>query len=248
MIHLSVRAEKQKSPFFRRNWPWPTEIRSSHSVAGKITPYTAGKKACHAPVPLQDVVEYTNMVNLSAPRLLLALGANRSGVWGPPRDSLARALSELQAAGVVVARISDFYKTPAVGSGRQPSYLNAVAVATCALGPSALLRMLKRLERRAGRRVTPPLQPRPLDIDILDWGGRRLNWPAPGRKRPGLVLPHPLLHERAFVLVPLLEVAPHWVHPVLGVRAKTLLARLPREDTRCVRKVGSPELRRRHCA
>jgi 2-amino-4-hydroxy-6-hydroxymethyldihydropteridine diphosphokinase len=101
-----------------------------------------------------------------------------------------------------------------------------------------LLRLLKRLERRAGRRTTPPLQPRPLDIDILDLGGRRLNWPARGRKRRGLVLPHPLLDRRAFVLIPLLELAPHWSHPVLGVPAKTLLARLGRRGARGIAKLA----------
>ena len=126
-------------------------------------------------------------------RLLLALGANRAGSWGTPHDSLARALNELQSAGVHIARSPHIYKTPPVGSGRQPSYLNAVVVASSSLAPTGLLRLLKTLERRAGRRVTPPLQPRPLDIDILDFGGRRLNWPARGRKRRGLVLSAPLV-------------------------------------------------------
>ena len=180
-------------------------------------------------------------------RLLLALGANRDGAWGDPRKNLARALSELQAAGVTIVRVSHLYRTPPVGSGRQPSYLNAVAVASSALGPTSLLRLLKRLERRAGRRVRPPLQPRPLDIDILDLGGRRLNWPAPGRKRRGLVLPHPLLHQRAFVLVPLLEIAPHWLHPVLGVHVRTLLARLGAASRRGVHRLDRLSLPG-HCA
>jgi 2-amino-4-hydroxy-6-hydroxymethyldihydropteridine diphosphokinase len=188
------------------------------------------------------------MVNPAGdPRLLLALGANRQGAWGGPRGSLTRALNELQAAGVAIVRISHLYRTSPVGSGRQPSYLNAVAVATSALGPTSLLRLLKQLERRAGRRVTPPLQPRPLDIDILDLGGRRLNWPAPGRKRGGLVLPHPLLHQRAFVLVPLLEVAPHWSHPVLAVRVRTLLARLGAKGMRGVHRLNRLPLPE-HCA
>ncbi len=181
--------------------------------------------------------------------LFLALGANRPGPWGLPNDNLERALIELRLAGIHVARVSHIYKTPPVASGRQASYLNAVVVASShsALGPTSLLRLLKSLERRAGRRVTPPLQPRPLDIDILDLGGRRLNWPAPGRRRCGLVLPHPLLQERAFVLIPLLEVAPRWSHPVLGVGAKTLLARVGLKGRRGIRrlgKLGAPD----HCA
>jgi 2-amino-4-hydroxy-6-hydroxymethyldihydropteridine diphosphokinase len=196
------------------------------------------------------------MVNRSGvARLVLALGANQPGTWGAPHETLARALSELQAAGIGIVRVSHLYKTPPAGGGRQPSYLNAVAVASSGgLGPTGLLRLLKSLERRAGRRVSPPLRPRPLDIDLLDLGGRRLNWPARSRRRPGLVLPHPLLDQRAFVLIPLLEVAPHWSHPVLGVRARTLLARLGRHGTRGIRKLARRSLApasapaRRDCA
>lgn len=168
---------------------------------------------------------------------MLALGANKPGTWGEPHASLTRALKELKAAGITISCVSVFYKTPPVGSGRQPAYLNAVVVARSSIGPTSLLRLLKSIERRAGRRSTPPLQPRPLDIDIIDLGGRRLNWPARRRKRGRLVLPHPLMHTRAFVLVPLLTVAPYWWHPVLGVRARTLLARLGRQDVRSVRKL-----------
>jgi len=70
------------------------------------------------------------------------------------------------------------------------------------------------------------MQPRPLDIDVLDFGGRRLNWPCRRRQRGQLVLPHPLLDRRGFVLVPLMELAPRWIHPVLGRRPRTMLARL----------------------
>lgn len=176
--------------------------------------------------------------NCACGRLLLALGGNAPGRWGEPQDSLARALSELQAAKVKILRSSVLYKTSPVGSGRQPAYLNAVVVAEGSIGLTSLLRLLKRLERRAGRRVTPPLQPRPLDIDILDLGGRRLNWPARRRVSGQLVLPHPLMHERAFVLIPLMEVAPHWSHPVLGVRARTLLARLGPKAVLGVRRLA----------
>jgi 2-amino-4-hydroxy-6-hydroxymethyldihydropteridine diphosphokinase len=110
-------------------------------------------------------------------------------------------------------------------------------VAKGSIGPASLLRLLKRIERQAGRRPTPPLQPRPLDVDILDFGGRRLNWPSRRRERGRLVLPHPLLHKRAFVLVPLLQVAPRWSHPVLGVRARTLLARLGPNGAHGIRKL-----------
>ena len=166
------------------------------------------------------------MNRLQTGTLLLALGGNVPGRWGSPRDSLARACRELELAGLKIVRSSVLYETDPVGGGRQPPYLNGVVMATGGIALGSLLRLVKRIERRAGRKSTPPMQARPLDIDILDYGGRRLNWPCSRRERGRLVLPHPLLGTRSFVLVPLMEIAPRWSHPVLGCRPRTMLARL----------------------
>lgn len=158
--------------------------------------------------------------------LYLALGANISGAWGSPRETLERARRELVKAGLQVVRASTVYATAPLGPGRQAGYLNAVLMLKGPLAPAGALRLVKQLERRAGRRFGRHWGPRPLDIDILDHGGRRLGWP-PGRRQRGLlIVPHPEMHRRAFVLVPLLEVAPHWRHPALGVSARTLLQRI----------------------
>lgn len=172
--------------------------------------------------------------------ILLGFGSNLPGPWGRPRESLIRALSELEAVGIEIMRVSHLYETAPVGSGRQPAYLNAVAVARGGMAPARLLHLLKQTERRAGRKATPPMQPRPLDIDILDFGGRRVNRPPVRRERSylHLILPHPELHRRAFVLVPLLEVAPHWTHPVKDRHPKALLARLGPGAVRGVRRLG----------
>ena len=99
----------------------------------------------------------------------------------------------------------------------QPRYLNAVVLVEAYIAPGALLRLLKRIERRAGGRLGARNGgPRPLDIDILDYGGRRIGRPPRRRQRGRLILPHPEMHRRAFVLVPLLEVAPAWRHPRSG--------------------------------
>ncbi len=159
-------------------------------------------------------------------RLILGLGANIAGAWGSPRDTLLRALDALRQQGLVPLCHSDFFRTKPVGGGRQPDYLNAVVLTQAKLAPAALLRLTKGLERQAGRRPGRRLGPRPLDIDILDYGGRRQGWPGRERGRARLVLPHPEAHRRAFVLVPLAQVAPRWRHPVLGASARTLLGRL----------------------
>lgn len=170
--------------------------------------------------------------------LLLALGANQAGAWGPPDQTLARAQHELACAGVRILSASHLYDTLPLGPGRQSPYLNAVVLCAARLGPAALLRLMKRLERRAGRRLTPRWGPRSLDIDILDFGGRRLGWSRGRLERlvPGrLVLPHPQIDRRAFVLIPLLEVDPHWHHPTLAASGRALMARLPPASRRGVR-------------
>ena len=88
--------------------------------------------------------------------ILLALGANSPGIWGTPRKSLTRALHELDAAGIRIERSSVFYRTDPVGGGRQPPYLNAVVMARACVAPGSLLRLLKQIERRAGRRPQAP--------------------------------------------------------------------------------------------
>ena len=164
--------------------------------------------------------------------LLLALGANLHGPWGSPREALQRAASELGRSGLVLLRASHLYATAPVGPGRQASYLNAVLLLRSGVAPGALLRLVKAIERRAGRRLGTRWGPRPLDIDILDYGGRRLGTTRTRRRRGSLVLPHPEMHRRPFVLVPLLEVDPHWQHPVLGRSARTLFALSSRASRR----------------
>jgi 2-amino-4-hydroxy-6-hydroxymethyldihydropteridine diphosphokinase len=165
-------------------------------------------------------------------KILVGLGANCPGAWGTASRAIAHALGEIERANIAVETISPFYETKAVGNARQPAYVNAVAVLDTPRSPESLLRVLKGIERRAGRRGGRPWGPRTLDIDIIDYKGLVRHWrgSAPGFKRAGarpLVLPHPLAHERPFVLRPLLDVAPSWRHPVLQRSAAELLHAMP---------------------
>ncbi|MFM1814348.1 MAG: 2-amino-4-hydroxy-6-hydroxymethyldihydropteridine diphosphokinase [Pseudomonadota bacterium] len=113
----------------------------------------------------------------------------------------------------------------------QPGVLNAVVAARYLGAPAALLRIMQRIEHQAGRSRVKLSRSRCLDLDLIAVGGRVQGWPdakTSGDKRGRLVLPHPFAHRRGFVLVPLNDVAPSWVHPVFGVRATTLLRRIPR--------------------
>lgn len=160
-------------------------------------------------------------------QILLGIGANFPGPWGTPRQTLARGLAELDSGGVHVSKVSNFYETAAVGRPGQPSYVNAAAAIETAMPPEALLRRLKQIERAAGRRGGSPWGPRALDMDILDFKGRVENWRGsrPNFARAGrrpLILPHPWIAQRPFVLRPLLDIAPNWRHPVTRRSAKEL--------------------------
>jgi 2-amino-4-hydroxy-6-hydroxymethyldihydropteridine diphosphokinase len=168
-------------------------------------------------------------------KVLVALGANCPGPWGTPAQTIAHALGKIERANVAVRAVSPLYETRAVGNARQPVYVNAVALLDTTLSSETLLRVLKQIEREAGRRGGRPWGPRTLDIDIVDYKGLVRHWHdgrgdfARAGTRP-LVLPHPLAHERPFVLRPLMDIAPGWRHPVLKRSARelwSLVARKP---------------------
>ena len=170
---------------------------------------------------------------LARGKILAGFGANCPGPWGNPAETIARALRELKSAGLGVVAISPFYETAAIGRARQASYVNAVVLIDTDLPPEALLRLFKRIERSAGRRGGRPWGPRTLDIDIVDYKGIVRHWRggrgayARAGARP-LVLPHPLAHQRPFVLKPLSDIAPDWRHPALGESAAALLRQASR--------------------
>ena len=146
-----------------------------------------------------------------APRaVLLGLGAN----LGRPTMQLQEAVRRLASAGHVV-RVSGIYRTAPLGPP-QPDFVNAVAVLETDLPPLELLRSTQAIEHEMGRVRGVRNGPRLIDIDLLDYAGEVFS-------APGLALPHPRLAERAFVLVPLAEVAPRWRHPVVGYTARELL-------------------------
>ncbi|WP_457629064.1 2-amino-4-hydroxy-6-hydroxymethyldihydropteridine diphosphokinase [Oceanithermus sp.] len=149
-------------------------------------------------------------------RVLIALGSNLGDRAGFLLAGLAH-LGELE--GFAPGRLSPVYETEPVGPAGQGPYLNAVLEGESAHAPRALLDALLAIERALGRVRDHRWGPRTLDLDLLDYGGRVL-------REPGLELPHPRLHERAFVLVPLADLQPDWRHPTLKRSARELLAQL----------------------
>lgn len=126
------------------------------------------------------------------------------------------ALSQLPQSRLIV--VSSFYQTAPVGFIQQPDFINAVACIETTLAPSELFEYLQNIENAQGRQRHQKNGPRTLDLDLLLYGMEVMN-------TPDLIIPHPRMHERAFVLVPLLEIAPEIVLPD-GQKARTCLLRL----------------------
>jgi 2-amino-4-hydroxy-6-hydroxymethyldihydropteridine diphosphokinase len=153
-------------------------------------------------------------------QVFLALGTN----IGDREANLCKARKAL-APKVTIIKESPIYVTPPWGFEDQPEFLNQVLEVQTKMLPGRLLAYLKRIEKKMGRLETFRNGPRLIDLDILFYGQRVV-------KRSKLCIPHPRLHERAFVLVPLKDIAPEFVHPVLNVTVETMLAKINTEGVR----------------
>jgi 2-amino-4-hydroxy-6-hydroxymethyldihydropteridine diphosphokinase len=147
---------------------------------------------------------------------LVALGAN---LGNRERNIVFAALRLRALAAPGSFRASHIYETRPWGGVAQPDFLNAVVRFETSLDPEALLDVLQGLEREAGRAPAERWGPRALDLDLLDHGGARI-------ETPKLVLPHPRIAERVFVLAPLCEIAPGWRDPLTGKTAARMLVEL----------------------
>ncbi|ONG58835.1 2-amino-4-hydroxy-6-hydroxymethyldihydropteridine diphosphokinase [Pseudoroseomonas deserti] len=155
--------------------------------------------------------------------ILVALGANLPGEDGrAPRASCEAAVQAIAAIpGLRLEAVSRWWQTaPEPPMPGAPWYVNGVVRCEGSLSPEALLAALQAIEQAAGRQRPFPNAPRTLDLDIIAMGDLV-------REHPDPILPHPRAHLRRFVLQPLMEIAPGWVHPALGRSVQDLLGSLP---------------------
>ena len=153
--------------------------------------------------------------------LYIGIGANLTPPgYKNPREGCEAALASLNSEGICLKQISNWYETAPVPVSDQPWYLNAVALATTSMDSSMALAALHRIESRFGRVRKERNGARVLDMDLLDFDGEC-------KQNPSMTIPHPRMHKRAFVLLPLRELCPSWSHPITGISIDKLVRRLP---------------------
>lgn len=155
--------------------------------------------------------------------ILIGLGSNLTSVHGDSRATIDAALNHLAAVGINVIAQSSYWKTAPVPISDQNWYVNAVIKVETTLAPDQLLAKLHEIEAEFGRVRKLRNEARPIDLDLLDYNGLISTDSA-------LMLPHPRMHERAFVLLPLQEIAPEWVHPASHETIPALISVLPPEQ------------------
>lgn len=154
----------------------------------------------------------------------LGLGSN----LGDRKANLEKAL-QLLGERLHIERVSSLYETEPVGHAEQPMFLNAVCCAETELGPLQLLSLIKGVEAALGRVPSFTNGPRSIDVDILFYGDLNM-------ETTDLTIPHPRIEERAFVLLPLLEIAPQLMHPISGESIKDLATAVQGQEG--VEKIG----------
>ena len=153
--------------------------------------------------------------------ILVGIGSNLAAPgYRSPQNTAMAAVARLPAIGAAIVARSPWYLSEPVPASDQPWFVNGVAEVATEMPPEELLARLLALEAQYGRERGTRDAARTLDLDLLDYDGRKCS-------TPDLVLPHPRLHERRFVLAPLCDIVPDWRHPRLGLTAAELLAGLP---------------------
>ena len=157
--------------------------------------------------------------------ILIALGSNLPHpIYGIPRQVCDRALSIMAASGFTIISRSRWYRSAPVPASEQPDFINGLVSIATVLDPPKLMGKLHQIENQFGRKRSFSQTARVLDLDLIAYDEKVLEEPA------WPVLPHPRMVNRAFVLYPLLDIAPNWTHPKLGCDLNSLISELPGEQ------------------
>jgi 2-amino-4-hydroxy-6-hydroxymethyldihydropteridine diphosphokinase len=173
------------------------------------------------------------MVWVNLMTIIAALGANILSQVGEPKDTITHAISLIRGAGIDVIDISNFYITKPVPVSGQPDFVNCAITLASSKNAKHLLAVFHEIESQLGRARDERWGARTIDIDLIAFGqavlpNEKLWYELANHRDPSVfindpMIPHPRMHKRAFVLVPVLDVAPNWIHPLYQKTARDLL-------------------------
>ena len=167
----------------------------------------------------QDILE--NQVK----SIYLGVGSN----LGNRRNNIEKAKFKLIQNNIKILKSSSYFESLSWPNPKKPKFYNIVLEIFTILEPNTLLRLCKKIEIDIGRKKRSKNSPRECDIDILDYNYKKIN--------SRIILPHPRLHKRNFVLLPLFQINKAWKHPVLKYDIKTLILSLPNRDIRSIKQI-----------
>lgn len=186
----------------------------------------------------------------SVTKVAVALGSNVTSPFGTPLQTVVRALKILQSKHLRLSTQSGYYATPSFPAGSGPDFINAVAVYIVSQNAKVLLQILHDIEAEFNRMRSSRWAPRTLDLDLLAYGDQVLpdaktqrQWVdlEPGKQQrlapDQLIVPHPRLQDRAFVLVPWAEIDPNWRHPLSGLSVREMCDALPESEKSAIRRI-----------
>ena len=180
-------------------------------------------------------------------RCLISFGANIPGPFGEPRETLSRAQDELAKHKLILTKVSKLYSSVAFPDTTEPNYINGCLEITVDCTPDEVLDRLKNIEKKLGRKKKRRWSSRICDLDLLSfsdiimpshsvfnaWCKMSLRYQI--IRRPNeLIIPHPRLQDRAFVLKPLMDVASDWIHPVFNISVSEMIKFLPEHELETV--------------
>jgi 2-amino-4-hydroxy-6-hydroxymethyldihydropteridine diphosphokinase len=151
--------------------------------------------------------------------IYLNIGSNLTSIFGDKLENIKKSVIELTKLDIKIIKISSFYETPSYPDKKKPKFLNICVKLKTKLSALNLLIKLKKIEKLIGRRKSQKNAPRVCDIDILDFNKQILD-------SKNLVIPHPKTHLRNFVLYPLKEIEPNWVHPIFNKKIDFFISQL----------------------
>ena len=166
--------------------------------------------------------------------LLLGLGSNLSSNFGNRFENIDLAISYFQSYKIQLLKKSSFYETLSYPDIKNPKFINVVIEVLTHLPPEEFASVLISIEETLERKRNQKNEPRTCDIDIIDYNGKVMNFIY---KRLIFKVPHEKLIYRNFVLFPLQEIVPYWVHPITKEKISNLIAKLPEEDRKSILKV-----------